>query len=638
MTLFKQMAITISLIITLLLSSVMVINYKESQKYIEDELYKNTVNSLSVLSNKLSQNGGEKAYIQSIIDSEFDSGYYKSIMYSSNDGNWTYGQEYGDLFKGVPNWFMYFVNATPQVLSRDVSSGWNILGKIYMQADPSTLYMALYKIFTDLVYLFIISIILSIIIFSIAIKIILKPLIEMQKQADAIAHNEFIIQKSIPKTVEFRDVVLAMNSMVKKVKFMFDNANRQLAEQKKQDYTDSVTKLKSREYLIDKLPHYLKPDAEKSGGINIIISFSGIIEANKKLGRREVDKLYMDISNIFRDATKEFDDTIIARMNGTEFDIFIPHCSIDNVLDKIQWIQIRSIETIKGYGLDKNDTYLSFGIYEYQHTQTIGELFSMADNTLQKAKSYPSHIYYQEFDNSQEIKGKDKWRELLNKSIEEASFSFITNDVIDTKTNEQLDSVLNIVMNTQDKQYIHEEFMPIAIELGLSAKIYSQAISILSKNKEINFSALINTLRLPSDYLTSKSAYGEIKQLCMKFSSEEKQTLVLEISDKFIVKNPVLVKIYKELLDKHNIAIGIFEFIGESENYMYLQEINPDYIKTDASFLLSQTPQELLALETLTKTLDISLIATGVTDEKTAKKLRSIDIYKMQGSYMSLSH
>jgi len=638
MTLLKQIIIVTLLVMALLLSSVMIIIYIESKQYIEKELYKNTVNSLSVVSNKLSESEGEKAYIQSVINSEFDSGYYKSLAFQSYDGNWTYTQEYNDSCKDIPSWFLNFTNITPQVLSKEVSSGWNIFGKIYLEADSSALYITLYKTFIDLIYLFIIFSILSMLAIHIILKIILKPLANIEEQALAIIYDQFIIQKNIPKTLEFRDVVLAMNSMVKKIKFILDNLSKELEELKKEDYIDAGTKLKSRKYLLSKLPEYLKLDAQKTGGVNIIIKLDRVIDANKKLGRAEVDKLYMDIITLFKEATKEFEDIIIARINETEFDIFIPSCSIDQVTDNIQWIKKESIKIIKGYDLDQYQVYLSFGICEYNHNQNISELLAGADNALQKAKNNSSHIYYQKLDSKTETKGKEKWRKIINKSIEEKAFSFNTFDAIDTKTNKYVHSVLNIVMNTEEKTYSYEEFMPIAIELGLSPKIYSQALSMLVGSSEIKFSPLVNTLRLPDDYLDSKSSYETLKQLCIEFSSQEKHTLTVEISDKFIRENPLFIEIYNEIFKKYNIHIGIFEFIAESDHYDYLQDIHPDYIKIDAYFLLSETFQELTTLRIFAKTLDISLIATGVTEEITVKNLQEIGISIMQGSYISQAH
>lgn len=634
MTLRKQITLINIIFITLLLSLVMTINYFESKKFVEDELYASTINNLSTISQKLSETQGDRAEIESIIDSVFDSGDYKSIRFSSDDDNWTYAQEYKNNLDNIPNWFVNIAHIEPQLLSKELSSGWNIFGKIQLEADLKRSYTTLYEIFKYLIYLLIIFSILTIITIHFILKTVLKPLINIEKQAIAIMHNEFTIQKDIPKTIEFRDVVLAMNSMVKKVKFVFENTSKELAEIKRQEYIDSVSKLRTRTYLLNKLPEYLKLDAERVEGINVLISLNGAAEANMVLGREEMDRLYLKFATLFRSATKEFDHAIIARINGTEFDIFIPNCSIDEIPDKIEWIKDESISIIKGYDLDLDIIYLSFGICEYEHTQNITELLSIADNTLQKAKISPLHVYYQKLNKKIESKGKEQWRILINHSIEKRAFSFTSYDVMDTKTNKLVQSTLSIAMHEGDKSYSYDEFMPIAIELGLSSKIYDLALSLLAMDKSIKFSSHNNTLRIPSDYLNLKSSYETLKRICIEYSSQEKHTLTLEITDKYIRKNIIFLEIYNEMFKKHNIPMGIFEFIAEGENYEYIQDIHPDYIKIDANILLSQTFQELRPLKVLAETLGISIIATGVKDETIAKSLKDIDIYIMESNYI----
>jgi len=96
-------------------------------------------------------------------------------------------------------------------------------------------------------------------------------------------------------------------------------------------------------------------------------------------------------------------------------------------------------------------------------------------------------------------------------------------------------------------------------------------------------------------------------------------------------ENSEQVKRYKLLFEKHNIEIGIYEFIGESTDYTYLQDLRPIYIKAEASFLLNQSSQALSALRLITDTVGISLIATSVMDMKTLESLQKKDIYTIQG-------
>ena len=92
-----------------------------------------------------------------------------------------------------------------------------------------------------------------------------------------------------------------------------------------------------------------------------------------------------------------------------------------------------------------------------------------------------------------------------------------------------------------------------------------------------------------------------------------------------------LIREYIELFRKYNISIGIFEFIGESDDYKYLQDLRPVYIKGESSYFLTQSDQSLSALRLITDTLGIALIAVGVADIETLEKLKNRDIHIIQG-------
>ena len=82
---------------------------------------------------------------------------------------------------------------------------------------------------------------------------VLKPLERVRKQAEAIMNSEFIFQKELPFTTDFRDVVLGMNAMISKVKDIFEKGNKAMHHNRELLYNDRVTRLYNRRYLMMKL-------------------------------------------------------------------------------------------------------------------------------------------------------------------------------------------------------------------------------------------------------------------------------------------------------------------------------------------------------------------------------------------------
>ncbi len=630
MSLFKQMALAIALIIIVLLGSVMSLNYQSSKKDMIENLYQTSVNNISSLSSQLAQEANDPALISSIIDAEYDSGYFKKIAYVTTDGTFHYTKEDTNSVEGVPQWFIAFSNIHLKSVSVDVSSGWEILGRLELQGDTGIVYKALYKIVTQLFYIFVIAVTLSLFILSIMLKILLRPLKKAQKQAEAIAKNQFILQEKIPYTTEFRDVVLGMNSMVSKLKVIFDKANTALQEQKEKEYTDPITQLKKQKYLQDKLPEFLKIDAHSKGGVFMLLGIQGVIEANDLLGHEKVDLLFKKFADILRENTKEFKEHIIARVEGTEFALFLPNCPLSIAKEHANIILRAFQHFIQEYQLNEDVTFLAVGIYEYNYQENIDTLLTKAKDILFEAKKSPQKIYIEASETLNEMMDAQRWKQVLTSAIQYYQFQFSPWKTLNSKNKQLVHYALSLTLKA-DKTYSYNQFMAPANQLGLGNDIYKVALNILLKTPDKQLHNSVCSLRLPFEFLTQSTSYDDIQTLLNQYARRLPLTLIIEMPDKFMRTETQLVQKYKKLLEKFHIELGIFEFIGESHDYQYLQTLRPLYIKADVQYYLSQSTQSLSALKLVSDSIGIELIASGVMDTASLEELQKRDIYTIQG-------
>ena len=90
---------------------------------------------------------------------------------------------------------------------------------------------------------------------------------------------------------------------------------------------------------------------------------------------------------------------------------------------------------------------------------------------------------------------------------------------------------------------------------------------------------------------------------------------------------------YINLFKEFNFGFAIFNFIANSNDYSYLKELKPLYIKASKHFLLEST-QSLNVLKILTQSLDIKLIATSVNKTSDVSILSKIGINAICGPVM----
>ncbi|MBE0514945.1 LapD/MoxY N-terminal periplasmic domain-containing protein [Sulfurimonas sp.] len=632
MTLYKQTALLLSLFLLIILTTVLVLNFQSVNRGVEERLYEDAKNTATSLSLSLGGANGDLSMMSTMINANFDSGNYRKIALVDVENNPLYERVTESDLVVVPKWFTKLVALRAPVAFANVSAGWSQVGILHIQSDSTYAYKQLYSILMDLLISFAIIAALSLAVLNLLLHAILRPLKEVQKQATAITKNEFIIQENIPYTKELSDVVLGMNNMVSKVKAMFDKGNEELKAHKELEYTDEDTQLRNRKYLIDRLPAYLKVDASYEGGVNMIVAFNGINEANERIGHQQVDKLFVAIAEIFRKSTRDINESIVARINGTEFSIFLPGYSESDAIKLAKSIQKSCFNAIDSAGLNQHETFVCIGIYEYNHKNSISELFSRSDNALAQAKFNNEHIHLEKTDTAVEVMGKVAWKQLINKAIEKSRFSFVSWAVVDIKNMKTVHHVLSInLILDKNSSYGYAQFMAPAIRSGLSCDIYKKIVTMLFNDSVSLLGASTYSLRLPQEYLQKQETYHEISELLRANASMLAFKLIIELPDRLVRQDSKNIREYIELFRRYSIDIGIFEFIGESEDYQYLKELRPSYIKAQSSYFLTQSDQSISSLRLITDSIGISLIAVGVSDMETLEMLREKGISIVQG-------
>lgn len=631
------MALLISIVLLLILTSIMFLSFQNSNEAVQKNLYEDAQNTASSLSLSLGTAKGDESMMETMINANFDSGHYIRIALINMDDVEVYERIAEQSKPNVPEWFLNTVNINVPRASAQVSSGWNPIDILYVQSDPASAYVQLYKTFRDLLISFSIIALISLIVLNSLLHVVLKPLKSVQSQAEAILQNRFIIQDNIPFTTEFKDVVKGMNAMVKKVKEIFEKGNEALARNKELMYNDPVTKLFNRRYLMLKLPDLLHLANECNGGTIMLIAFKGAETVNQKLGRQKTDSFFKSLGDSFVQLSKNFDDNVVARVNGTEFMILLPNCNSDEANNIARKLNDAMKKLKEQSALDIQDCSITIGIYRYVNGQDIPTVMTNADYALTNAKANESNNTYL-FDNNDEeaAMGKEQWRILLHTSIVDDNFDLTFWPVLDTKLHVLIQKILTFsIYDHEHNSYSYGKFVSEAIALGLLPNMYLHALEKLFKNPPQDFTK-VYSIRLSSDFLRAHNTYKGLKSLFERYSKSIHFSIAFEISDSIVLQNIELVRHFDALFDTYGYKVGINQFSGASKDFNYLQDIRPHFIKADVAFLLDQTRESMNALQLITDSLGIELIATGVREQKELDQLLAMNVKSIQGTLAEL--
>ena len=126
---------------------------------------------------------------------------------------------------------------------------------------------------------------------GLGLRVLLKPLVLVEKQADALCKKRYEVQDRLPKTKELRRVVEAMNRMTNKVKEMFEEQVAIAEGFKKHAYHDSLTGLGNRRFFETQITARLDRRDSTTKGIIFLVQVNDLQELNKQKGLKLLGKL-----------------------------------------------------------------------------------------------------------------------------------------------------------------------------------------------------------------------------------------------------------------------------------------------------------------------------------------------------------
>jgi len=324
MSLKKKMMIFIASMLLILLAVTFALNLSNTKNFLQDQLSSHAQDTATSLGLSLSSNADpdDIATMETMINAVFDRGYYADITLVDMDNKSLYQRETSNKMDAVPTWFIETIDLKAPTADAVVQAGWMPLGTLSVTSHAGYAYIKLWQELIQLATWFTIAAFLAIIFVAIALRIILKPLQQLETQAKAIVNKRYIIQKNLPTTTEFKQVVGAMNVMVSKLKTVFEREAKAAEKLQKMAFQDSVTGLSNRRHFEMSVDSLLDPNLDAPPGLIGLIRIQGLKELNDQYGYMIGDHLMKDIADLM-EKTLSSPQALFARLKGTELVVII---------------------------------------------------------------------------------------------------------------------------------------------------------------------------------------------------------------------------------------------------------------------------------------------------------------------------
>ena len=145
MTLFKQISLILSLFLVVVLMTVMWLNFKTANDFVQNQLYTDAQDTATSLGLSLSSvaDFSDLSTVETMMNAVFDRGYFEVIELNDMDGKELLSMRNEIIIKNVPSWFVNIIELEAPSASVLISDGWIPFGELTVKSNPGHAYIQL---------------------------------------------------------------------------------------------------------------------------------------------------------------------------------------------------------------------------------------------------------------------------------------------------------------------------------------------------------------------------------------------------------------------------------------------------------------------------------------------------------------
>lgn len=631
MSMYRQLWLAIALSTLLALAGSLFASIMSSRAYLNEQLKMKNTDNATVLALSLSQKNVDATELELIVASLFDNGHYQSIRITDPKGKLIV-ERVASLEQGrVPAWFMSLLPIESPPGVAQISNGWMQVGTISIVSQTGNAYQTLWASTREMILALALSGILASYLGSLIIRRLKRPLRDVIEQAKAMVERRFItIEES--KVPELKQLSIAMNSTTSLLKAMFAEEAERLEQLRRQANTDTVSGLYNRSNFLAQLQITVEEENAPPGSL-ILIRLSGLIEANRVIGRIKTDALLRNLGQTLNVFQNELPDGFAARLNGTDFALLSRQTAIDDIA---QSLTQQVIQQFADTGAEVQ-VFIGYGTFEYGISPSI--LLSQVDAAVASAEaSKQSSVFKAAPLNIEHApKSLEEWSKLIQRAIDQNWVRLDYFPVID-----------------HERQIIHREaalrlmfggewfpagrFLPIAERLGLTSQLDLIAVKLALQEIQSSGNAEQVSVNISSRSINDNDFREQLK-IMLNAKPESSRLLWMEIPEVGAFANIDTFRNFHQAIRKCGCKIGLEHFGRHLEQINVMHDLNLDFVKFDVSFIrnVENVPanQEFLRGATgILHRMNLIVFGEGVSSEDEFNSLSRLNLDGLTGPYI----
>ena len=625
MSMYRQLWLAVIVSMLVALAGSLLASSLSARSYLSEQLAMKNTDNAAALALSLSLREPDAVEVELAVSALFDSGHYELIRVTDPRGQVIVERKIDPGVKGVPAWFVRLLPLVSPPGEAQVTSGWKQFGTVHLVSHSRFAYESLWRNVWELAGALFVATLIGGYLGTLILRRLRVPLEAVIGQARAITERRFSIIDE-PKVPELRQLAAAMNTMVGRLKSIFEEEAARLESVRREANCDSLTGLANRSHFLARLHQAL--EAEDSRGIGLIlVRVADLAGINRRLGRDATDDLLRRFAAVLQAETEQQTDSLVARLNGADFALVVMgQAGIRPLAERLLPHLVQEAAPYVGDG-----PAACIGLGVFPRGIEMSAVLSQVDAALAAAEADGGNVIRETGNAIGEDapKSADEWSRLIRHALDRHWVRLISFPVVDfSQRLIHRECPLRLMLDEHGEWLPAGRFLPIAERLKLTSRLDLSAVALGLDDLAANPAMTGLAVNLSASSLQDLAFRGELRDL-LRQNAQAARRLWLEVAEGGALKHFAAFRDLCKELKRSGCKVGIEHFGRQFSQVGQLHDLGLDYIKVDASFVrgLDANPGNqafLKGLCSIVHGIGIQAIAEGVVSETEMQALADV--------------